>query len=114
MSKKNKGDKHGFVFSTDPNFRYEGDEQAPAETLPPAKQKLRLRLETKQRGGKAVTVVYGFIGKEEDLETLGKNLKNYCGTGGSVKDGEVIIQGDHREKVRGWLLKNRYSQTKGN
>lgn len=112
MSKKNKGDKNGFVFSTDPNFRFEEEESQAAETLPPKQQKLRIRLETKHRGGKAVTLVYGFIGKEEDMEELGKKLKNYCGTGGSAKDGEIIIQGDQREKVLQWLLKNEYTGSK--
>ena len=103
MSKKNKGDRHGFVFSTDPNIQY---------TLPPAQQKLRIRLETKHRGGKMATLVTGFAGKEEDLEDLGKKLKNYCGTGGSAKDNEIIVQGDQRDKVLQWLLKNGYTQSK--
>jgi translation initiation factor 1 len=74
-----------------------------------ARQPLRLRLETKHRAGKAVTVVTGFVGRDEDLQALGKQLKTYCGTGGSAKDGEIIIQGDQREKVRGWLLKQGYA-----
>jgi translation initiation factor 1 len=111
MSKKNKPDAKGFVYSTDPNFRFE-EEQNAAETLPPARQKLRVILETKHRAGKAATVVYGFVGKEEELEAIGKQLKNYCGTGGSVKDGEVIVQGDQREKVMQWLLKNGYTGSK--
>jgi translation initiation factor 1 len=112
MSKKNKTDKYGFVFSTDPNFKFENEEELKSETLPAKQQKLRIRLDTKHRGGKAVTLVEGFIGKEEDLEDLGKKLKNYCGTGGSAKDGEIIIQGDQRDKVLQWLLKNGYSNTK--
>ena len=112
MSKKNKSDKHGFVFSTDPNFRFENEEESNAETLPAKQQKLRIRLDTKHRGGKAVTLVEGFIGKEEDLEDLGKKLKNYCGTGGSAKDGEIIIQGDQREKVLLWFQKNGYTNAK--
>jgi translation initiation factor 1 len=111
MSKKNKPDSRGFVYSTDPNFRFEGENNN-AETLPPAQQKLKLRLETKHRGGKAVTLVDGFIGKNEDLEDLGKKLKNFCGTGGSAKDGEIIVQGDQREKVLQWLLKNGYKNSK--
>jgi translation initiation factor 1 len=111
MAKK-KTDKHGFVYSTDPNFRFEEEASENQETLPAADQKLRVRLETKHRGGKAVTLVTGFVGTSDDLEILGKNLKNFCGTGGSVKDGEAIIQGDQREKVMLWLLKNGYRQTK--
>ena len=112
MSKKNKPDARGFVFSTDPGFRFEEEEQAAQETLAPAQQKLRIRLDTKQRAGKAVTLVTGFIGTENDLEELGKKIKNFCGTGGSVKDGEAIIQGDQRDKVLQWLLKNGFVNTK--
>lgn len=112
MSKKNKPDNNGFVFSTDPNFRFEEEEQEVQATLPPAQQKLRVKLDTKQRAGKAVTLVTGFIGLPEDLEDLGKKLKNFCGTGGSVKDGDAIIQGDQRDKVLQWLLKFDYKQTK--
>ena len=112
MSKKSKGDKNGFVFSTDPNFRFEEEDDQVAETLAPKQQKLRIKLETKHRGGKTATLITGFIGKEEDLEDLGKKLKNFCGTGGSAKDGEIIIQGDQREKVLQWLLKNDYTGTK--
>jgi translation initiation factor 1 len=111
MNKKNKPDSRGFVYSTDPNFSFK-EERESIETLQPAQQKLRIRLDTKQRAGKAVTLVQGFIGKEEDLEELGKKLKNFCGTGGSVKDGEIIIQGDQREKVMQWLVKNDYIQAK--
>ncbi len=112
MSKKTPNDKRGFVYSTDPNFKFEEEENVQAKTLLPAKQKLKVKFETKHRGGKAVTLVIGFIGKDEDLENLGKALKNYCGTGGAVKDGEIIIQGDQREKVLQWLLKNEYKLTK--
>ena len=112
MSKKNKPDNNGFVYSTNPDFRFEEETTPAANTLPPAQQKLRIRLDTKQRAGKAVTLVTGFIGTQEDLEVLGKQLKNCCGTGGSVKDGEAIIQGDQRDKILQWLLKNNYKQTK--
>lgn len=112
MSKKNKPDARGFVFSTDPSFHFEEEDQAAQDTLPPVQQKLRIRLDTKQRAGKAVTLVTEFIGTEKDLEDLGKKLKNFCGTGGSVKDGEAIIQGDQRDKVLQWLLKNGYTSTK--
>jgi len=112
MSKKNKPDARGFVFSTDPNFSFEENNNAPAETLPARQQKLRIRLDTKHRAGKAVTLITGFTGAAEDLETLGKQLKNYCGSGGAVKDGEIIVQGDHRDKVLQWLLKNGYTLSK--
>lgn len=111
MSKKNKPDTRGFVYSTDPNFSFE-EERSNAETLLPAQQKLKVRLDTKHRAGKAVTLVNGFIGKEEDLEELGKKLKSFCGTGGSAKEGEIIVQGDQREKVLQWLVKNGYKQAR--
>ena len=111
MSKKNKPDTRGFVYSTDPDFSFE-EEQANAETLSPTQQKLRIRLDTKHRAGKAVTLIEGFIGKMEDLEDLGKKLKSFCGTGGSAKDGKIIVQGDQREKVLQWLVKNGYKQVR--
>jgi translation initiation factor 1 len=111
MSKKNKPDTRGFVFSTDPNFSFETSDEI-KETLVPAQQKLRIRLETKHRAGKAVTLITGFIGTETDLEILGKQLKNFCGTGGSAKDGEIIVQGDQRIKILPWLIKNGYTQSK--
>jgi translation initiation factor 1 len=111
MSKKNKPDTRGFVYSTDPNFSFE-EEQSNAETLAPVQQKLKIRLDTKHRAGKAVTLVDGFVGKEEDLEDLGKKLKSFCGTGGSAKDGEIIVQGDQRDKVLQWLIKNGYKLAK--
>ena len=111
MSKKNKPDNRGFVYSTDPDFHFEeiNDEK---ETLPPAQQKLKLRLDTRQRAGKAVTLVEGFIGKIQDLDELGKKLRSFCGTGGSAKNGEIIIQGDQREKVFQWFVKNGYKNIK--
>ena len=111
MSKKNKPDSRGFVYSTDPDFSFE-QEQQNIITLPAADQKLKIRLDTKQRAGKAVTLVEGFAGQEQDLEELGKKLKSFCGTGGSAKDGEIIVQGDQRDKVLQWLLKNGYSKAK--
>ena len=111
MSKKNKPDGRGFVYSTDPDFRFE-EEQTSNDTLSPAQQKFKVRLDTKHRAGKAVTLIEGFIGKEEDLQELGKKLKSFCGTGGSAKDGEIIIQGDQREKVMQWFLKNGYKNVK--
>jgi len=111
MQKKKPG-RDGIVFSTDPGFRMEEEGQPAQETLPPQQQKLRIRLDTKQRAGKAVTLVEGFSGKGTDLEELGKRLKTFCGTGGSVKDGLIIIQGDQREKIGQWLLKNGYANAK--
>ena len=111
MSKKNKPDNQGFVYSTDPNFKFE-EESNNLETLLPVQQKLKIRLDTKHRAGKAVTLIEGFIGKEEDLEELGKKLKSFCGTGGSVKDGEIIIQGDQRDRVVQWLTRNEYKNSK--
>jgi translation initiation factor 1 len=111
MSKKNKPDTRGFVYSTDPNFKFV-EEHSAGETLLPEQQKLRIKLDTKHRAGKAVTLVEGFIGKDEDLQELGKKLKSFCGTGGSAKDGEIIIQGDQRDKVMQWLVKNGYKNIK--
>lgn len=111
MTKKHRTDKRGFVYSTDPNFHFEEDKEN-IETLPPSQQKLRIRLDAKQRAGKLVTMIEGFTGKPEALEELGRKLKTFCGTGGAAKDGEIIIQGDQREKVFQWLRKNGYSQIK--
>lgn len=114
MSKKNKplSNNNGFVYSTDPNFKIADEPEETHETPSNEQQKLKVRLDTKQRAGKAVTLVENFKGIDEDLEELGKKLKNFCGTGGSVKDGLVIIQGDQREKVLQWLLRNGYNNTK--
>jgi len=111
MSKKNKPGSGGLVFSTDPNFHPEADD-APKETLPPSEQPLRVSLQTKHRAGKTVTLITGFTGQLSDAEILGKLLRNYCGTGGSVKEDEIILQGDHREKVIQFLLKMGYLLTK--
>lgn len=111
MSKKQKPDARGFVYSTDPSFSFEEDREE-AVTAPPAQQKLRIWLDSKQRAGKAVTLITGFAGRDEDLQELGKKLKTCCGTGGSAKDGEIIVQGDQRDKVLQWLLKNGYGQSK--
>ena len=111
MSKKSKPDSRGFVYSTDPGFTFQQEEEQ-VETLLPAQQKLRVRLDTKHRAGKAVTLIEGFIGKEDALEELGKKLKNFCRTGGSAKNREIIIQGDQREKIMQWLIKNEYKQSK--
>lgn len=111
MSKKGKTDNKGFVYSTDPDFKFEHEQETQA-TLPPAQQKLKVRLDSRNRGGKTVTLVEGFIGTDSDLQDLGKQLKSYCGTGGSAKDGEIIVQGEQRDKVLQWLLQKGYKQTK--
>lgn len=108
MSKKNKPDTKGFVYSTDPSFQFEQEGFRDQETIAPEKQKLRISLDSKHRAGKAVTLVSGFIGRLDDLDILGKSMKQFCGTGGSVKDGQIIIQGDQREKVRQFLLKQKF------
>ncbi len=89
----------GVVFSTDPDFRYQTDEEQEAETLAPSLQRLAVKIDRKGRAGKQVTLVTGFVGKSEDLKELGKMLKTGCGVGGSAKDGEIIIQGDFRDRV---------------
>jgi translation initiation factor 1 len=100
------------VYSTDPNFKVEDENTEVIETLPVAQQKLRILLDRKQRAGKSVTLVTGFIGTVIDMEELGKKLKTFCGTGGSVKDSEIIVQGDNRDKVLQWLQKNGYTLSK--
>jgi len=112
MSKKHKPDTRGYIYSTDPNFSFQQENQEDLETLLPAQQKLKIRLDTKHRAGKLVSLIEGFIGKDEDLQKLGKDLKNFCGTGGSAKNNEIIIQGDQREKILQWLVKNGYKQSR--
>lgn len=109
MAKKKKN--NYIVYSTNPDYEQE-DEFYEEETLPPKEQDLRLILDRKQRGGKTVTLVTGFVGTEEDLKILGKELKSKCGVGGSVKEGEIIIQGQVREKVLKILLNKGYGAKK--
>jgi translation initiation factor 1 len=102
----------GLVYSTDPNFKIEEESYEEEQTLPAAQQKIKVRLETKHRAGKAVTLIENFTGTTADKEDLGKKLKTACGTGGSVKDGEILVQGDNRDKVLQWLLKAGYKLSK--
>ncbi|MEP6952117.1 MAG: translation initiation factor [Ginsengibacter sp.] len=111
MPKKKLHSTGGIVYSTDSNFKTEQEDQE-GVTLSVAEQLLIVRLDIKHRGGKMVTLVEGFAGAEADLEQLGKQLKSYCGTGGSVKNREIIIQGDNRERVMLWLNKMGYKKAK--
>lgn len=111
MSKKNQ-QRIGVVYSTDPHFSYEVEAEASVITLLPAQQNLKVQLDKKARAGKQVTLVTGFVGQESDLQELGKKLKNLCGAGGSAKDGEVLVQGDFRDKVTTWLIQQGYRAKK--
>lgn len=116
MAKSNKNnnwkDRLNIVYSTNPDFHYETEAERETPTLPPAQQRLRVQLDRKNRGGKTVTLVTGFIGTEDDLKELGKQLKSKCGVGGSAKDGEIIIQGDFKQRVTELLQKAGYTQIK--
>jgi translation initiation factor 1 len=100
------------VYSTNPNFAYEFEQSDDLQTLPPQQQRLYVSIDRKQRAGKEVTLVEGFVGTEEDLKDLGKLLKSKCGVGGSVKDQEILIQGNFKQKIFDLLLKEGFSQTK--
>ncbi len=111
MGKKNK--RKGVVFSTNPDYEYTHEENQEMETLPKQQQVLRVQIDRKQRRGKEVTLVTGFEGSTDDLKDLGKMLKSKCGVGGSVKNGEIIIQGNHKTKIIDLLKGDGYTQTKG-
>lgn len=105
--RKKKSFKGGLAYSTDPDLQME-ETADDTPTLPPGEQKLRMLLDSRQRKGKIVTLVEGFVGSSGDLEVLAKKLKAHCGTGGSAKDGYILIQGDVREKAKNFLQKNGY------
>jgi translation initiation factor 1 len=110
MAKKK--EKLNVVYSTNPNFNYEFDEEEMIETLPKNQQKLYVSIDRKQRGGKEVTLVEGFIGSDDDLKELGKLLKSKCGVGGTAKDNEILIQGNFRDKLFDILTKEGYQVKK--
>ena len=100
--------REGVVYSTDPNFQYKYESQESEATLPPQQQNLKVFLDKKQRAGKMVTIISGFIGSEDDLKELAKKMKQTCGVGGTAKDGEILIQGDFRDRITEKLQKDGY------
>jgi len=105
-------DRLSVVYSTNPDFKYETEESGTEDTPNKNQQRLRVEIDRKQRGGKTVTLITGFSGNEDDLKALGKWLKSKCGVGGSAKDGEILIQGDHKQRVVDLLIKDGYTNTK--
>lgn len=108
MAKNDWKDRLNIVYSTNPDFKYDDGGEEEVETLPSARQQLRIQLDKRNRNGKSVTLITGFVGTEDDLKELGKMLKTKCGVGGSSKDGEILIQGDFRQKVCDLLLQAGY------
>lgn len=106
-------DRLNVVYSTNPDYNYNIEDDQEQETLDKSKQNLRVSLDKKNRGGKVVTLITGFIGTDNDMKELGKMLKSKCGVGGSAKDGEIIVQGDFKQKVIELLIKDGYTKTKG-
>lgn len=104
----------GVVYSTNPDFKYEEETAEQQQTLEPSRQKLIVRIDRRQRAGKQVTLVEGFVGSDDDLTALGRTLKVKCGVGGSAKDGEITIQGDLRDKVTAILVSMGYNAKRGN
>lgn len=104
----------GVVYSTNPDFRYDTQEEAEPQTLEPSRQKLTVRIDRRQRAGKQVTLVQGFTGSAEDLSALARALKTKCGVGGTAKDGEITIQGDFRDRVTSLLQEMGYNAKRGN
>ncbi len=113
MGKKNKKNRIGVVYSTNPDHEYEYEQEEEVAPTGKDKQVLRVSIDRKKRRGKEVTLVTGYKGNPQTLKELGKLLKTKCGVGGSIKDYEIIIQGNHKQKVIDILLKEGYSQTKG-
>ena len=111
MAKKKLYNMGGIVYSTAPDFNFP-DETGYDESLPPNEQSLTIVLDKKHRAGKVVSIIKGFSMKENEIEDIAKQLKSFCGSGGSAKDHEIIIQGDHREKIYQWLMKKGYSKTR--
>lgn len=112
MKKNDWKDRLNIVYSTNPDFHYNVGEEEETEALDPRQQKLRVSIEKKGRGGKTVTVITGFVGPEDSLKELGKMLKTKCGVGGSVKDGEILIQGEFKQRIIELLKAEGFSQTK--
>lgn len=112
MKKNDWKDRLNIVYSTNPDFNYHVEEEEETETIDPKQQKLRVNIEKKGRGGKTVTAISGFVGTEEDLKELGRKLKTKCGVGGAVKDGEILIQGEFKQRIIDLLKTEGYSQTK--
>lgn len=104
----------GVVFSTNPDYKYITEEKEESATLPPERQRLVVRIDRHARGGKQVTLVQGFVGKDTDLSELGRSLKVKLGVGGSAKDGEIVVQGDFRDRVVDLLVKMGYNAKRGN
>lgn len=104
----------GVVYSTDPDFKYEQERQTEEATLEPSRQRLTVRIDRRQRAGKQVTLVDGFVGTQEDLSALAKTLKTRCGVGGTAKDGQITVQGDLRDKITALLTSMGYNAKRGN